>query len=166
MKFQPQTSLFQVFFQVEFPVLAPFFGGIFQLSCPRNLGMANPRKELEVFPGFQQCLGWNKALLPCWKFSRILEKREGKRSWNSWREENRTPRTSRVFWESLIPAGFGRNLQIPSKFPHPSCFSLSQSSSLGIFSTQIPQFFPLEVIPGMKFFPKKLDFSRSFPRKS
>lgn len=128
--------------------------------------MANPRKELEVFPGFQQCLGWNKALLPCWKFSRILEKREGKRGWNFWREENRTPRTSRVFWESLIPAGFGRNLQIPSKFPQnsliPVVFSFSQSSSLGIFSTQIPQFFPLEVIPGMKFFPKNWIFPHLF----
>lgn len=107
--------------------------------------MANPRKELEVFPGFQQCLGWNKALLPCWKFSRILEKREGKRSWNSWREENRTLRTSRVFWESLIPAGFGRNLQIPSKFPQNSL---------------IPVVFPSPRAAHWEFFPpKSLNFS-------
>lgn len=67
-----------------------------------------------------------------------------------------------IFNPSWIWKEPSNSLKIPSEFPHPSCFSFSQSSSLGIFSTQIPQFFPLEVIPGMKFFPKNWIFPHLF----
>lgn len=105
MKFQPcpcHRVPFSRFFQVKFPGLAQFFWWIFhEFSQKSGNGESQERAGIPAeTPGFQQCLGWNKALLPCWKVSRILEKGEGKGIWNSLREENRTPRTSRAFWES------------------------------------------------------------------
>lgn len=86
------------------------------------------------------------------------EKGEGKELWNSWREENPKFPNPWNFQRCLgifNPTWMGRNsLKIHLKFPHSHNFSFPNPFffwSKEIFSTQIPQFFPLEFIAGMSF---------------
>lgn len=71
--------------------------------------LSSPRKKLEIFPRFQQCLGQNRVVFPSWNCSRFLGKEEGKKTSGIVRERKipkfQTPGTSRDFGEFFIPPG-------------------------------------------------------------
>lgn len=125
--------------------------------------MLNPREKLEVSPGFQQWSGKN-LFFPVGS------------SPDFWEEESGILGEGKI--ETLkLPELFGNlqshldgkepenSLKIPS---FQSLFLLLEQLSGNFFPTQIPQFFPLEFIPGMSSFlflahsSKKIGFFQVF----
>lgn len=125
------------------------------MSSPRNLGMVNPRKELE----FQQkpqdsSSAWAgiKLFFPVGRSPEFWKKGREKES-GILGERKTEPLELPELFGNLIPAGFGRSLKIPLKIPSfQLVFLLPEQLTGNFFPPKSLNFFPLEVIPGFEVF--------------
>lgn len=125
------------------------------MSSPRNLGMVNPRKELE----FQQkpqdsSSAWAgiKLFFPVGRSPEFWKKGREKES-GILGERKTKPLELPELFGNLIPAGFGRSLKIPLKIPSfQLVFLLPEQLTGNFFPPKSLNFFPLEVIPGFEVF--------------
>lgn len=125
------------------------------MSSPRNLGMVNPRKELE----FQQkpqdsSSAWAgiKLFFPVGRSPEFWKKGREKES-GILGERKTEPLELPELFGNLIPAGFGRSLKIPLKIPSfQLVFLLPEQLTGNSFPPKSLNFFLLEVIPGFEVF--------------
>lgn len=125
------------------------------MSSPRNLGMVNPRKELE----FQQkpqdsSSAWAgiKLFFPVGRSPEFWKKGREKES-GILGERKTEPLKLPELFGNLIPAGFGRSLKIPLKIPSFQLVFLLPEQLTGNFFHPNPSIFSLwKSFQALRFF--------------